>query len=115
MQTCRHFTFCFSSSRPDGVVIGVIALQQDPLVTINTVLSLHCFHQYAVLSAVCCSLVNKSGSLDQNDWSNEESVWTQLKKMGTQITLADPEFILKVNLNECVCVCVDLCQSLTNI
>ncbi|XP_036421241.1 telomerase protein component 1 isoform X2 [Colossoma macropomum] len=49
-----------------------------------------------LLNVVCCSLVNKSRAPDQNDWNDKESVWTQLKSIGTEITLADPEFILKV-------------------
>ncbi|KAL7849289.1 hypothetical protein SRHO_G00209120 [Serrasalmus rhombeus] len=49
-----------------------------------------------LLNVVCCSLVNKSRAPDQNDWKDTGSAWTKLKSIGTAITLADPEFILKV-------------------
>ncbi|KAL7832341.1 hypothetical protein AOLI_G00298890 [Acnodon oligacanthus] len=49
-----------------------------------------------LLNVVCCSLVNKSRAPDQNDWTCKDSVWTQLRSIGTAVTLADPEFVLKV-------------------
>ncbi|KAI4904611.1 hypothetical protein NFI96_009399, partial [Prochilodus magdalenae] len=49
-----------------------------------------------LLNVVCCSLVNKSSAPDQNAWDNTDSVWTRLRNMAKEITLADPEFILKV-------------------
>ncbi|XP_066518169.1 telomerase protein component 1-like [Hoplias malabaricus] len=52
--------------------------------------------KYILLNVVCCSLVNKTIALDSNDWTDKENVWTKLKDLGTEITLTDPEFILKV-------------------
>ncbi|KAM9469250.1 telomerase protein component 1-like isoform 2-T2 [Clarias gariepinus] len=52
--------------------------------------------KYKLLNVVCCSLVHKSQSPGQVDWDKEGSVWSEIKLLGTDITLSDPEFLLKV-------------------
>ncbi|KAM9469252.1 telomerase protein component 1-like isoform 2-T2 [Clarias gariepinus] len=52
--------------------------------------------KYKLLNLVCCSLVHKSQSPGQVDWDKEGSVWSEIKLLGTDITLSDPEFLLKV-------------------
>lgn len=57
---------------------------------------------------VCCSLVDKNCTPGQKDWDSEKSVWILMKSLGAEITSSDPEFLLKVCVFECVCVCVML-------
>ncbi|KAF5895483.1 telomerase protein component 1-like, partial [Clarias magur] len=52
--------------------------------------------KYKLLNLVCCSLIHKSQSPGQVDWDKKESVWSEIKLLGTDITLSDPEFLLKV-------------------
>ncbi|XP_034166297.2 telomerase protein component 1 isoform X2 [Pangasianodon hypophthalmus] len=52
--------------------------------------------KYKLLNLVCCSLVQKTHSLGQLDWDNSGTVWNVIKLLGTDITLSDPEFLLKV-------------------
>lgn len=63
------------------------------------------YNQYKLLNFVCCSLVNKSSSLGQSDWDSDGTLWNGIKLLGTDITLSDPEFLLKVCYGVCVCVC----------
>ncbi|KAL1280682.1 hypothetical protein QQF64_015282 [Cirrhinus molitorella] len=49
-----------------------------------------------LLNMVCCSLVNKSCTPGQKDWEKKTSVWTIIKVLATEITMEDPEFLLKV-------------------
>nr|XP_020441787.1 telomerase protein component 1-like [Monopterus albus] len=52
--------------------------------------------KYHLLNAVCCSLVNKSTSPGQSDWDSETSVWTRIKDLAKDISVYDPQFLLKV-------------------
>ncbi|MCJ8740421.1 hypothetical protein PDJAM_G00058680 [Pangasius djambal] len=52
--------------------------------------------KYKLLNLVCRSLVQKTHSLGQVDWDNSGTVWNVIKLLGTDITLSDPEFLLKV-------------------
>ncbi|KAM9349866.1 telomerase protein component 1 [Symphorus nematophorus] len=52
--------------------------------------------KYLLLNAVCCSLVNKSTAPGQKDWDAEDSVWTRIKNLAADISVIDPEFLLKV-------------------
>ncbi|KAF5895478.1 telomerase protein component 1-like, partial [Clarias magur] len=52
--------------------------------------------KYKLLNLVCCSLIHKSQSPGQVDWDQKGSVWSEIKLLGTDITLSDPEFLLKV-------------------
>ncbi|KAM7379694.1 hypothetical protein PAMP_005228 [Pampus punctatissimus] len=52
--------------------------------------------KYLLLNAVCCSLVNKCMAPGQNDWDSEYSVWTKLRNLAKDISVSDPEFLLKV-------------------
>ncbi|CAK6973113.1 LOW QUALITY PROTEIN: telomerase protein component 1 [Scomber scombrus] len=52
--------------------------------------------KYRLLNAVCCSLVNKCTPPGQKDWDAEDSVWTKIKNLATDISVNDPEFLLKV-------------------
>lgn len=54
--------------------------------------------QYLLLNAVCCSLVNKSVAPGQKDWDAEMSVWTRIKNFAKDISVSDPEFLLKVSV-----------------
>lgn len=49
-----------------------------------------------LLNMVCCSLVNKSCTPGQKDWDKKRSVWAIIKVLATEITIEDPEFLLKV-------------------
>ncbi|XP_056913598.1 telomerase protein component 1 isoform X2 [Takifugu flavidus] len=49
-----------------------------------------------LLNAVCCSLVNKSIPPGQKDWDTEKSVWTVIKNIARDISVSDPQFLLKV-------------------
>ncbi|KAL4657224.1 telomerase protein component 1 isoform X1 [Arapaima gigas] len=52
--------------------------------------------KYLLLNAVCCSLVNKSISPGRQGWDEEERVWMKMKSLAQEISLCDPEFVLKV-------------------
>lgn len=52
--------------------------------------------QYLLLNAVCCSLVNKNTAPGQKDWDSDDSVWTRIIKLGKDISVFDPQFLLKV-------------------
>lgn len=48
-------------------------------------------------------MVHKSHFPGQMDWDCSGTVWNSIKLLGTNITLSDPEFLLKVCLRWCVC------------
>ncbi|XP_042353328.1 telomerase protein component 1 isoform X2 [Plectropomus leopardus] len=52
--------------------------------------------KYLLLNVVCCSLVNKSTPPGQKDWDSEESVWTKIISLAKDISVSDPQFLLKV-------------------
>ncbi|XP_041659793.1 telomerase protein component 1 [Cheilinus undulatus] len=52
--------------------------------------------KYLLLNAVCCSLVNKSKNPGEKEWDSEESVWTKITSLGKDISVSDPQFLLKV-------------------
>ncbi|XP_053502261.1 telomerase protein component 1 isoform X2 [Ictalurus furcatus] len=52
--------------------------------------------KYKLLNFVCCSLVHKTSSPGQSDWDSDGTMWNGIKLLGTDITLSDPEFLLKV-------------------
>ncbi|XP_015251183.1 PREDICTED: telomerase protein component 1 [Cyprinodon variegatus] len=52
--------------------------------------------KYLLLNAVCCSLVNKSKAPGQQDWDSENSVWTRITDLAKDISVGDPQFLLKV-------------------
>ncbi|XP_070701511.1 telomerase protein component 1 [Pempheris klunzingeri] len=52
--------------------------------------------KYFLLNAVCCSLVNKSTPPGQKDWDSENSVWTRIINLAKDISVVDPQFLLKV-------------------
>ncbi|XP_059200044.1 telomerase protein component 1 [Centropristis striata] len=52
--------------------------------------------KYLLLNMVCCSLVNKSKAPGQTDWDSEESVWTKIINLAKDISVSDPQFLLKV-------------------
>ncbi|KAM7400175.1 hypothetical protein PAMA_004735 [Pampus argenteus] len=52
--------------------------------------------KYLLLNAVCCSLVNKCMAPGQKDWDMEYTVWTRIKNLAKDISVSDPEFLLKV-------------------
>ncbi|XP_067462602.1 telomerase protein component 1 [Thunnus thynnus] len=52
--------------------------------------------KYLLLNTVCCSLVNKCTPPGQKDWDSEESVWTRIKNLAKDISVNDPQFLLKV-------------------
>ncbi|XP_037643580.1 telomerase protein component 1 isoform X2 [Sebastes umbrosus] len=52
--------------------------------------------KYLLLNAVCCSLINKSKAPGQTDWDSEDSVWTKIKSLAKDISVCDPQFLLKV-------------------
>ncbi|KAK2822732.1 hypothetical protein Q5P01_022797 [Channa striata] len=64
--------------------------------------------KYLLLNAVCCSLVNKNAAPGQEDWESENSVWTRITNLAKDISVSDPEFLLKVavytrqELNVCI-------------
>lgn len=62
--------------------------------------------QYLLLNAVCCSLVNKSTAPGQKDWDSEKSVWTSITNLAKDISVSDPQFLLKVGMHVCVSWCV---------
>ncbi|XP_049888722.1 telomerase protein component 1 isoform X1 [Epinephelus moara] len=52
--------------------------------------------KYLLLNVLCCSLVNKSTNPGQKDWDSENSVWTKIMNLAKDISVHDPEFLLKV-------------------
>lgn len=52
--------------------------------------------KYLLLNAVCCSLVNKNKAPGQNEWDSENSVWTRITNLAKDISVDDPQFLLKV-------------------
>ncbi|XP_051276117.1 telomerase protein component 1 [Dicentrarchus labrax] len=54
--------------------------------------------KYLLLNAVCCSLVNKSTAPGQTDWDAEDSVWTRITNLAKDISVCDPQFLLKVTV-----------------
>ncbi|XP_067330361.1 telomerase protein component 1-like isoform X1 [Channa argus] len=52
--------------------------------------------KYLLLNAVCCSLVNKITVPGQQDWDSENSLWTRITNLAKDISVSDPEFLLKV-------------------
>ncbi|XP_061775591.1 telomerase protein component 1 isoform X2 [Nerophis ophidion] len=54
--------------------------------------------KYRLLNAVCCSLVNKCDPPGQKDWDSQESLWTTIINMVKNISVSDPQFVLKVAL-----------------
>lgn len=67
--------------------------------------------QYLLLNAVCCSLVNKSKAPGQNDWDSQNSVWTRITNLAKDISVHDPQFLLKVRMHVVVggLVCAGVC------
>ncbi|KAK2822749.1 hypothetical protein Q5P01_022814 [Channa striata] len=61
-----------------------------------------------LLNVVYCSLVNPSAAPGQEKWDSEESVWTRIIKLAKDISVSDPQFLLKVavysrqELNVCI-------------
>ncbi|KAM3604040.1 uncharacterized protein V6R79_005607 [Siganus canaliculatus] len=53
-------------------------------------------NKYLLLNEVCCSLVNKNTAPGQKDWDSEDSVWTRITNLTKDISVHDPEFLLKV-------------------
>lgn len=60
-----------------------------------------CVPQYLLLNEVCCSLINKSTAPGQTDWDAEKSVWTRIMQLAKEISVSDPEFLLKVGNHVC--------------
>ncbi|XP_054623593.1 telomerase protein component 1 isoform X2 [Dunckerocampus dactyliophorus] len=54
--------------------------------------------KYLLLNAVCCSLVNKCAPPGQKDWDSQDSVWTRITNLVKDISVSDPQFVLKVAL-----------------
>ncbi|XP_071347004.1 telomerase protein component 1-like isoform X1 [Trachinotus anak] len=52
--------------------------------------------KYLLLNVVCCSLVNKSTAPGQKEWDAEDSVWTRIIKLAKDISVHDPQFLLKL-------------------
>uniref|UniRef100_A0A8D3AEY2 TROVE domain-containing protein n=1 Tax=Scophthalmus maximus TaxID=52904 RepID=A0A8D3AEY2_SCOMX len=52
--------------------------------------------QYLLLNEVCCSLVSKSTAPGQKEWDSEDGVWTRIINLAKDISVHDPEFLLKV-------------------
>ncbi|KAM3605500.1 uncharacterized protein V6R79_026311 [Siganus canaliculatus] len=52
--------------------------------------------KYLLLNEVCCSLVSKNTAPGQKDWDSEDSVWTRITNLTKDISVHDPEFLLKV-------------------
>ncbi|XP_035526254.1 telomerase protein component 1 [Morone saxatilis] len=52
--------------------------------------------KYLLLNEVCCSLVNKSTAPGQTDWDAKDSVWTKITNLAKDISVYDPQFLLKV-------------------
>ncbi|XP_068604898.1 telomerase protein component 1 [Brachionichthys hirsutus] len=54
--------------------------------------------KYLLLNEVCCSLVNKSTAPGQKDWDSKESVWTKIINLAKDVSVDDPQFLLKVSV-----------------
>uniref|UniRef100_A0AAQ6IID5 Telomerase-associated protein 1 n=1 Tax=Anabas testudineus TaxID=64144 RepID=A0AAQ6IID5_ANATE len=52
--------------------------------------------KYLLLNDVCCSLVNKNTAPGQKDWDSGDSVWTRIINLSKNISVSDPQFLLKV-------------------
>ncbi|XP_067330368.1 telomerase protein component 1-like isoform X2 [Channa argus] len=52
--------------------------------------------KYLLLNAVCCSLVLKTTAPGQKDWDSENSVWTRIMNLAKEISVYNPQFLLKV-------------------
>ncbi|XP_074544766.1 telomerase protein component 1-like [Halichoeres trimaculatus] len=52
--------------------------------------------KYHLLNAVCCSLINKMKNPGEEEWDSETSVWTRIISLSKEISVSDPQFILKV-------------------
>ncbi|XP_076601969.1 telomerase protein component 1 isoform X2 [Chaetodon auriga] len=52
--------------------------------------------KYLLLNAVCCSLVNKSTPPGEKDWDSENSIWTRITNLAKDVSVHDPQFLLKV-------------------
>ncbi|XP_036374733.1 telomerase protein component 1 [Megalops cyprinoides] len=52
--------------------------------------------KYLLLNAVCSSLVGKLTPPGQDGWDQQDSQWTRVKNLVQDVSLRDPEFILKV-------------------
>ncbi|XP_034743030.1 telomerase protein component 1 isoform X2 [Etheostoma cragini] len=52
--------------------------------------------KYLLLNLVCCSLVNKSTAPGQDNWDLDNSVWTKIINLAKDISVCDPQFLLKV-------------------
>ncbi|XP_056246593.1 telomerase protein component 1 isoform X2 [Seriola aureovittata] len=52
--------------------------------------------KYLLLNVVCCSLVNKSTAPGQKEWDSENSVWTRIINLAKDISVHDPQFLLKL-------------------
>ncbi|XP_068196133.1 telomerase protein component 1 [Antennarius striatus] len=54
--------------------------------------------KYLLLNEVCCSLVNKNTAPGQKDWDSEKSVWIKIMNLAKDISVHDPQFLLKVSV-----------------
>ncbi|KAI5626060.1 telomerase protein component 1, partial [Silurus asotus] len=52
--------------------------------------------KYTLLKFVCSSLLHKNFLPGQKGWKTSVHLWTSIQDLGTDITLSDPEFLLKV-------------------
>ncbi|XP_032388427.1 telomerase protein component 1 isoform X2 [Etheostoma spectabile] len=52
--------------------------------------------KYLLLNLVCCSLVNKNTAPGQENWDLDNSVWTKIINLAKDISVCDPQFLLKV-------------------
>ncbi|XP_026229628.1 telomerase protein component 1-like isoform X2 [Anabas testudineus] len=52
--------------------------------------------KYLLLNDVCCSMVNKNTAPGQKDWDSGDSVWTRIINLSKDISVSDPQFLLKV-------------------
>lgn len=73
-----------------------------------------CVAQYFLLNEVCCSLVNKTAAPGQNNWDAADSVWTKIKNLAKDISVHEPEFLLKVCLPWMTIYCRQITGTITN-
>ncbi|XP_041659020.1 telomerase protein component 1-like [Cheilinus undulatus] len=52
--------------------------------------------KYRLLNAVCCSLISKSTNPGESAWNAEHGVWTRIMNLAKDISVSDPQFLLKV-------------------
>ncbi|XP_058486983.1 telomerase protein component 1 [Solea solea] len=52
--------------------------------------------KYHLLNLVCGSLVSKSPAPGENEWDFVKSVWSKITNLANEISVNDPEFLLKV-------------------